>query len=189
MNIARLARLFRSLPGFLAFLLFAVQAVSLLLLPTSGLSQSRPDSWEGTIRLGKELREQGRYQEAERVCLAAVQEADQFDETDSRRADALSNLGLVYRDQGKLSESERVLTRAAAVLKATRGQEHLDLAVCFSNLALVYFRQGRVKEAEELLNQALNIFRKQAGEDNCQFHANPWQSGRGLDRAEPISRG
>jgi tetratricopeptide (TPR) repeat protein len=71
--------------------------------------------WQKAFDEGKQLREQGRYAEAEKAHLLAVAEAEKFGPEDRRVAASLNNLAALYYDTGRLSEAESLYRRALAL--------------------------------------------------------------------------
>jgi tetratricopeptide (TPR) repeat protein len=71
--------------------------------------------WQKAIPEGKQLREQGRYAEAEQVHVLAVAEAEKFGPEDRRLALSLNELAALYHATGRLREAEPLYRRALAI--------------------------------------------------------------------------
>jgi tetratricopeptide (TPR) repeat protein len=99
----------------------------------------------------------GRPAEAEKLLLRAVQETDQLEEFDPRRATCLNNLASVYRVEGKFDQAEPLYVETLAILERAMGPEHLAVATALNNLADLYRVQERLAEAEPLYRRALAI--------------------------------
>src|SRR5262245_40970761 len=91
---------------------YCVWIVCTCLVPCLAFPYGQTSSWEDTIRLGKELRKLGRYQQAEQEYLAALQEAERFGEKDPRLSVVLENLGELRILRGNYSEAEKCLRLA-----------------------------------------------------------------------------
>ncbi len=106
--------------------------------------------WEGLIADGETAYQAGRYAEAEKPLLAALQEAEKFGEQDTRLATSLNNLAALYRAQGKYTKAEPLSQRALAIDEKALGPEHPSVATSLNNLAELYPTQGKYAEAEPL---------------------------------------
>jgi tetratricopeptide (TPR) repeat protein len=108
--------------------------------------------------LAKIYQLQGRYKEAQRLLLQALEiNQNSAEENDLFTADSLNLLGVVYKSQGLYTEAEIRLTKALELRRILRGENHTEIASCLNNLAGLYKAQCRYTEAEPLLLQALAI--------------------------------
>ncbi|MTJ28362.1 tetratricopeptide repeat protein [Aphanizomenon sp. UHCC 0183] len=108
--------------------------------------------------LAKIYQLQGRYKEAQRLLLQALEiNQNSAEENDLFTADSLNLLGVVYKSQGLYTEAEIRLTKALELRRILRGENHTEIASCLENLAGLYKAQCRYTEAEPLLLQALAI--------------------------------
>src|SRR5262245_40545906 len=80
---------------------------------------SPADSWESQTELGKQLQEQGRYDEAEKAYLAALSEAKKDGGKDAQLAASLNNLASVYDIKARYSEAEQLYRRALDIREKT----------------------------------------------------------------------
>src|SRR4051794_9417666 len=92
-------------------LVFAVVAWVLVILGVVlGLAWLAGTSgWQGAFRAGRRAHDAGRYGDAERHLLRALDVADKFAADDRRRLATLDLLGQVYLAQGKLDKAESLL--------------------------------------------------------------------------------
>ena len=116
--------------------------------------------WEKSNAAGMKAYEEGRYAEAEKRWLAALEEAENFGPDDERLATSLNNLAALCRTQGKYAEAEPLYQRSLAIREKALGPEHPDVASSLNNLAGLYDNQGKHAEAEPLYQRALAIVEK-----------------------------
>ena len=87
----------------------------LLLLPLQAVPLE--DSlWQRTNSEGKQLRKEGRLDEAEKVSLLALAEAEKFGPEDYRVAVSLNELAALYHSRGRLSKADPLYRRALDIL-------------------------------------------------------------------------
>src|SRR5438876_7177262 len=77
--------------------------------------------WASDNQAGAQLYEQGRYAEAERHFLAALQEVEQFGPHDTRLAIVLNNLANLYHTQGNYAQAEPLYQRALEIREEMLG--------------------------------------------------------------------
>jgi tetratricopeptide (TPR) repeat protein len=110
---------------------------------------------------------QGRYKEAEPLCIRAMTIREKTSGPYSLDvAQSLNNLAGLYREQGKYETAEPLYVRALDISTKTLGDEHAVVAVGLSNLAELYQAEGRYKDAEQLYVRALSIQEKTLGGDD-----------------------
>src|SRR3989442_11214098 len=105
-----------------------------------------PASADGTLwkkynDAGQEAYREGRYVDAERLLLSAIEEAKKLGGQDPRLATSSNNLGELYRVQGKYSQAESLYQTALAILEKAQGPEDPDVATTLNNLGLLYRAQ------------------------------------------------
>jgi tetratricopeptide (TPR) repeat protein len=83
----------------------------------SASAAAQNPQWAESTKLANQLRNQGRYLEAEKSYQAAIAEAEKFGESTPQLAGSLSGLGAVFADQAKYAEAEGLYRRAAAISK------------------------------------------------------------------------
>jgi tetratricopeptide (TPR) repeat protein len=111
--------------------------------------------WQQAIGEGKQLRERGRYVEAERVHLLALGEAEKFGSEDRRLALSLNGLAALYHATGRLREAEPLYRRSLAIWE--RLSERLEGATLLNNLARLCLDLEKYDEVEQFSKRALTI--------------------------------
>ena len=89
-----------------------VAALCLGFLFTAACQRTR---WESNNAAGVKAFQQGRYADAEKLFLAALEEAEGFGPDDPRLATSLNNLAGLYDNQGKYAEAEPLYKRSLAI--------------------------------------------------------------------------
>ncbi|KAJ6260293.1 hypothetical protein Dda_4518 [Drechslerella dactyloides] len=118
-------------------------------------------------RTGAYLYHQGKWRDAERLQLEAIETRRvMLGEEDPDTLASMNNLASTYWDQGRWKEAEELEVRIADAHKATFGADHLETLVNMSNLATTYWGQGQWKEAEELQVQVMEARKVQLGADH-----------------------
>ncbi len=97
----------------------------------------------------------GRTGEAESFFLLAAQLAEEFEDTDPRRALTLGNLADLYRSQARDEEAEAAYLESLALLEGIDGPDSPRVARFAADVAVFYTALGRVEEAEPLYRRAL----------------------------------
>ncbi len=119
--------------------------------------------WEQYMRAGVAAYQRGDYDEAVGQAKAALKEAEDFGEQDSRLATTLNNLAVLYESLGRHGKAEPLYKRSLATAEKALGPEHPDLAAILNNLAELYRVRSRYAEAEPLYQRALAIREKGFG--------------------------
>src|SRR5262245_56195107 len=138
--------------------------VTLLLLPESTLAQD--DIWTTQSAAGVKALDAGKYKEAEKHFLAALEIAEKFDATDFRLARSLNNLSALYLAQGRYPEAEPLCKRAVEMIEIALGPEDPEVANNLNTLAALYLRQGRYTDAGLSFKRALAISEKALGPEH-----------------------
>ncbi len=146
-------------------LLVSVLALSVLAIAVPA-AFAQDTKWEKANAAGMEAYQQGRYAEAEKRWLAALEEAENFGPDDQRLATSLNNLALLYQAQGKYAEAEPLYQRSLGIMEKVLGPEHPDVAASLNNLAELYRNQGRYAAAEPLYQRSLGIMEKALGPEH-----------------------
>ncbi len=126
-----------------------------------GLFGCGVSSWEKLDAAGTAAYEQGRYAEAEKSWSAALQKAEKFGPQDTRLAQSLNDLAVLYRNQGKYGEAEPLYKRALAIREKSLGPDHPDVARNLENYAELLLKTNRKTEAARLEARAKAIRAKQ----------------------------
>ena len=117
-----------------------------------------------------QLRAQGKYTEAEKLCRQAMEiDEKTIGKQHPNYAKQLNNLAGVLRVQGKYPEAEELYRQAMEIDEKTIGKEHPSYAISLSNLAVVLKAQGKYAEAETLYRQALEIDEKTIGKEHPEY--------------------
>ena len=136
----------------------------LALLPPT--THAQDTKWEKSNAAGVEAYQQGRYGEAEKRWLAALEEAESFGPDDQRLGTSLNNLGVLYQARGKYAEAEPLFKRSLAIREKALGAEHPDVIQSLNNVAGFYYNQGKYAEAEPLYKHLLAILGKFLGPEH-----------------------
>jgi tetratricopeptide (TPR) repeat protein len=108
--------------------------------------------------LAKLYRDEGRYDEAEKLYKRALEirlAALGKDHQDT--AEIIGNLGGLHRDTHNYSESEKCYNEALKIDRKLLGETHPYVATDMNNLAGLYRDMGRHEEAKTLFNKALSM--------------------------------
>ena len=143
------------------------QVVSLVLvvLLTISMAACQRTDWERKIDAGTNAFQQGHYAEAEKLWLAALEQAEKFGPQDQRLATSLNNLAVLYRTQGRYAEAEPLYKRALAIREKTLGPEHPNVAQSLENYAALLRNMNREDEAAKMETRAKAIRAKHAQEN------------------------
>jgi len=115
----------------------------------------------------RQLIEQGKYQEAIPIAERAVEMAKRVRGPEhSETADALNNLGLLFKKTRDYAKAEPLYREALQIRHKVLGSEHLDTATSLNNLGLLYKDMGEYAKAEPLLQEALRIYQQVLGKDH-----------------------
>jgi len=117
--------------------------------------------------LGSAFFHAGRYDEAERAHLAALDNAERSQPDDATlHATIHNNLGVLYGERRELDRAESHYRRAHALLVRSLGPEHPSTAMLETNLAMVLTTAGRYEEAETMLAGSLARMQERLGPDH-----------------------
>jgi CHAT domain-containing protein/tetratricopeptide (TPR) repeat protein len=111
---------------------------------------------------------EGRFDDGERLLKQAVKLTEQTYGTDVRNPgpnyDKIFNdLGNLYKDAGRFPDAEKAFGRALAIGRASRGEDHPNIAAAMGNLATVMAHESRFTEAEDIYKRTLAIDEKLFG--------------------------
>ena len=151
---------------------------ALCVLLASAAASAFEKTWDDYMEAGYQALQQRQYAEAEKQFKFALQEAEDFEALDPRRAATLNDLGEALRMQAKYAEAEPLCRRALQILEKTLGPDHLDIAPVLNTLGLVYASQGKYTLAEQVHKRSLAIKEKALGPE----HPNITRSLRNLAR-------
>ncbi len=140
-----------------------VGLLCLAVWPTTASTQER--AWKKAVAAVVKALQEGRLGEAEKLLLAAVQEAEKFGEQDPRLAGSLLGLAAVYKEQGKYAQAEPLSRRALAIWEKALGPEHPQVATVLENYAALFHKLNRDAEADKMEARAQAIRAKHAQEN------------------------
>jgi len=135
----------------------------------------------------------GRYEEAERAAIAALEfYRRQHGNTDYVTLQLMRVVGELYWDMGRYDEAEQSLREAANGWRDAWGEEHPETLWTSTALGWLCHSQGRYQEAESLLRRTLETARRVISEAHFvtaqAMHAlgMVYLSQRRYDEAEPL---
>ncbi|KAF2466293.1 uncharacterized protein BDR25DRAFT_345541 [Lindgomyces ingoldianus] len=118
-------------------------------------------------RFGYVCSSQGRFQEAEKMYLRALQGKEKAWGPDhTSTLSTVNNLGLLYADLGRFDEAEKMYSRALQGKEKAWGLDHTSTLETVNNLGNLYVDLGRLDEAEKMYLRALQGFKKAWGLDH-----------------------
>ncbi len=107
-----------------------------------------------------------RHGEAEKLLVQALREAERSRAGTSAEAEALVDLGDLYRAQTRFADAEPLFTRAIALIERLGGASDVQLIRPLNSLALVLRAQGFYDRAEPLCQRALAITERAHGPEH-----------------------
>ena len=141
-------------------------AILLTIAFTEGPVCAQDTLWHTWRNGGILAMQEGRLEDAERLFIAAMEQAEKFGADDLRVAEAANDLAAVYATTGKSVEAELLFQRALLIAEHTLGANHLGVGAIIQNLGILYATQQRYQDAEPLLKRALEINLKRFGADH-----------------------
>lgn len=121
------------------------------------------DNWTKYKTSGEQALTRGSLVEAESMWLAALEEAEDFPEDDSRRAITYEGLSEAYFRQGKNKDAEITCRRLLSLYRRVHGPDHIDVGITSSNLAMLLHMSHNFADAEPLYKQSIAIKTKVLG--------------------------
>lgn len=167
------ACLARSCPA--AIFLAATLFVPLCFASPSDSEKHKPNTklWESEKEAGEAAFKNRQFSEAETHFKAALAEAENFDATDYRLAESLTELGDFYARAGRFTEAEPYLQRAVEIRRGDPNR----LAEAYAQMVLGYTRGqlGHFSDAEKALLRAEELYSRKYGPDSpfaaqCSFY-------------------
>ncbi|MDB6125027.1 MAG: Tfp pilus assembly protein PilF [Pedosphaera sp.] len=128
-------------------------------------SKSAVKAWKKSMDLGRAAADAKRYPEARDYFTAAVAEAGDFGEQDSRLAESSAALGTTYYHLRNYSSAEPFLERAAQIYEL--GSNKLDYANTLRDLGLVQRHLRNFEAAEKNFRKAQSVFETALGPDSA----------------------
>jgi tetratricopeptide (TPR) repeat protein len=117
--------------------------------------------------LGSAYFHAGRFDEAERAHLAALDNAERSQPADATLHAAIhNNLGVVYGERRELARAESHYRRAHELLLRSLGPDHPSTAMIETNLSMMLTAQAEYDEAQALLEGSLARMAARLGDDH-----------------------
>ncbi|XP_050388001.1 uncharacterized protein LOC126804968 isoform X2 [Argentina anserina] len=121
-------------------------------------SNIHTSKWRVFTDKGREFFLQGKVEEAEKLFVAALQEAKEgFGERDPHVASASNNLAELYRVNKLYHKAEPLYLEAISILEESFGSEDIRVGSALHNLGQFYIVQRKLDEARDCYEHALKI--------------------------------
>ncbi|CAJ2640699.1 unnamed protein product [Trifolium pratense] len=134
--------------------------------------------WRVFTDKGRELFLQGKLDDAERLFVAAIQEAKEgFGEQDPHVASACNNLAELYRVKKAFDKAEPLYLEAIKILEESFGPDDVRVAVAVHNLGQFYVGQRMLEKARVSYERALKIKRRVLGYGHSECSDTMYQIG------------
>ncbi|CAK7228781.1 hypothetical protein SEUCBS140593_007027 [Sporothrix eucalyptigena] len=160
------------------------------------LGVDHPDTLTSMAELAFTYRNQGRWEEAEKLEVQVLE--TQKTKLGADHPDTLTSmaeLALTYRNQGRWEEAEKLEVQVLETQKTKLGVDHRDTLTSMADLASTYRNQGRWEEAEKLEVQVLETQKTKLGADHPDtltsmgnLASTYWNQGR-WEEAEKLNQG
>lgn len=151
------------LMSFRARCLVAILGLILIPLSSTALGHAQETLMHTWRDGGLKALQEGRLDDAERLLIAALEQAEKYGTEDLRVADAANDLAVVYATAGRATEAELLFQRALQIGEKGLGLDHPGVGATIQNLGILYATQQKYQEAEPLLKRALAINLKRFG--------------------------
>jgi len=131
------------------------------------LGQDHPDTLTSTLSLSLLRLYQGKYEEAERLCVTAVEGRRQLLGPEHPETLAsMHQLAVVYWYQLRVAKAEALFSEVSESRRHTFGEDHPDTLASLNGLAWAYMLQARYAEAERLFEHVFKTCLETLGEDH-----------------------
>ncbi|CAH9106146.1 unnamed protein product [Cuscuta europaea] len=128
-------------------------------------SNVHTQKWRVFTDSGRDLFLQGKLEDAEKLFLAAIEEAKEgFGERDSHVASACNNLAELYRVKKEFGKAEPLYLEAISILEESFGQDDIRVGAALHNLGQFYLVQRNLNQARVSYERSLKIKRRVLGE-------------------------
>ena len=153
-----------------------------------------PDTLTSVNNLGYLYGEQGRYADAERFFLRALEARERvLGKENSYTLTSVNNLASIYERQGRYADAEPLFVRSLEANERNKlYKDEPSVLDSLNNLASLYVHQGRYAEAEPLWVRVLEARESMFGKDDADtltsvnnLGAGYWSQGR-YSKAEPL---
>jgi tetratricopeptide (TPR) repeat protein len=122
--------------------------------------------WQTYKAAANAAAEQGRYEEAENLLGAAIEQAERLGSLDPRVADSLNQLAILYASQHKFTQAEPLFQRSLGISVAALGPDHPDVAIILRNMGILKASLGDYAEADVLLSRSLSLTSRTLGQEH-----------------------
>ena len=123
------------------------------------------DAAEVFNRSGVYLTARGRYAEAQSLLEHAIAVYEKTDPNGTALANAILNLGNVFREQGQYAEAKSVQERALGIFESVDPASH-GVGKSLNNIGIIFALQGQYAEAEPRFQRALTVIEGVLGPDH-----------------------
>nr|GMC59710.1 kinesin light chain 3 isoform X1 [Ipomoea batatas] len=128
-------------------------------------SNIHTQKWRVFTDSGRDLFLQGKLEDAEKLFLAAIQEAKEgFGDRDSHVASACNNLAELYRVKKELDKAEPLYLEAISILEESFGHDDIRVGAALHNLGQFYLVQQNLEQARVCYELIVQIKRRVLGE-------------------------
>ncbi|XP_031109164.1 kinesin light chain 3 isoform X2 [Ipomoea triloba] len=128
-------------------------------------SNIHTQKWRVFTDSGRDLFLEGKLEDAEKLFLAAIQEAKEgFGDRDSHVASACNNLAELYRVKKELDKAKPLYLEAISILEESFGHDDIRVGAALHNLGQFYLVQQNLEQARVCYERALKIKRRVLGE-------------------------
>ncbi|OBS15388.1 hypothetical protein FPOA_13777 [Fusarium poae] len=131
------------------------------------LGVDHPDTLTSMANLASTYRNQGRWEEAEKLFVEVMETSKAklgVDHPDTLTS--MANLASTFWNQGRWEEAEKLDVEVMETSKAKLGVDHPDTLTSMANLASTYRNQGRWEEAEKLDVEVMETSKAKLGVDH-----------------------
>ena len=134
-------------------------------LNTLSYGPDHPDSLASSHHLAWALRKLGRYEEAQEILQAVVDQRRRVLGPEHRETlTSTLNLANIFFGMGRMEEAELILDELIPVQKRILGDSHPDTLTALNSLVLVLSRQGKNDEAQSGAREAVRLSRQVNGD-------------------------
>lgn len=122
--------------------------------------------WEKYRVTAEQAQQEGMFEFAETAWTAALEQAEDFGDTDRRLAYTLEKMAECLWHQGKLTDAANHCKRVLKMYEKVLGPKHPDVACFMGNLAMIYHARNMYPDAEGYYKKALEVKSQVLGADH-----------------------
>jgi tetratricopeptide (TPR) repeat protein len=122
--------------------------------------------WEKYRVTAEQAQQEGMFEFAETAWTAALEQAEDFGDTDRRLAYTLEKMAECLWHQGKLTDAANHCKRVLKMYEKVLGPTHPDVACFMGNLAMIYHARNMYPDAEGYYKKALEVKSQVLGADH-----------------------